>query len=81
MENQTKEITIEKHKKQKCYLEDCKQKTVKIIGYCRWCDFLYCGKHRLPEAHACKDLQGCRDKSLEKFSARLLAEKTVAEKV
>ncbi|KAL3893959.1 MAG: hypothetical protein SGCHY_005541, partial [Lobulomycetales sp.] len=63
-------------KKLTCALEDCKDKPVKIVGDCRWCSKRFCSRHRLPEAHACVNLSGCRENSTEKFASRLLAEKT-----
>ncbi|KAJ3157002.1 hypothetical protein HDU89_002412 [Geranomyces variabilis] len=65
----------------RCSKDGCTDRAVKIIGDCRYCAQKYCGKHRLPEAHMCDNLQKCRDQSAENLKSRLLGEKCVAEKV
>jgi len=68
-------------KKPKCTVGGCTDRVVKIIGDCRYCHAKFCAKHRLPEAHACPELQSCKQQSLEKLSSRLSSEKTVGAKV
>jgi ubiquitin C len=64
-----------------CQYSDCKDRIVKIIGECRWCNGKHCGRHRLPEMHACTNLEGCRAASFNKLQTKLTNEKTVASKV
>ncbi|KAI8842485.1 hypothetical protein BC829DRAFT_301240 [Chytridium lagenaria] len=47
-----------KRKITKCALK-CGSAAVKSVGTCRYCSAQFCGKHRLPEAHACANLQSC----------------------
>jgi len=65
----------------RCAVEGCTDKVAKIIGDCRYCSSSYCSRHRLPEAHTCKNLQTCREESFSKNSNKLLGEKCVADKV
>ncbi|KAI8919630.1 hypothetical protein BC831DRAFT_480952 [Entophlyctis helioformis] len=64
-----------------CQFGSCSDKIVKIVGDCRYCSSKFCSRHRLPEAHACSNLQSCRQASHEKLAGKLLNEKTVAAKV
>ncbi|RKO96829.1 nuclear protein, partial [Caulochytrium protostelioides] len=59
----------------------CGERAVKIVGTCRYCSANFCSRHRLPEAHACSNLQGCRDESIAKLEHKLIGEKCVASKV
>ena len=65
----------------RCAVEGCTDKVAKIIGDCRYCSSSYCSRHRLPEAHTCKNIQSCREESFSKNSNKLLGEKCVADKV
>lgn len=67
--------------KGKCFVSDCTDRAAKIVGDCRYCGHNYCSKHRLPECHACDNLQGCRQQSFEKNSSKLMGEKCVADRV
>ncbi|CAJ0906861.1 5730_t:CDS:2 [Entrophospora sp. SA101] len=55
----------------KCKFGECKDKATKIVGHCRYCELDYCGRHRLPEAHACVNLTSCKQASFEKNAAKL----------
>jgi len=65
----------------RCAKDGCSDKVVKIIGECRYCTKKYCGKHRLPESHACENMESCRQAAADKLSGKLLSEKCVAQKV
>ncbi len=65
----------------KCQMEGCHDRCVKIIGDCRYCSSKFCGKHRLPEAHACSNLSNCRQESASRLTNKLMGEKCVSEKV
>ncbi|KAI9331844.1 hypothetical protein BDR26DRAFT_806725 [Obelidium mucronatum] len=59
----------------------CGAAAVKTIGTCRYCSSQYCAKHRLPEAHACANMQTCQSAAKERLEKRLIGEKTVGAKV
>jgi predicted nucleic acid binding AN1-type Zn finger protein len=65
----------------RCAFGSCTERPVKIVGDCRYCTSKFCARHRLPEAHACGGMAACRDEAASKLSARVLGEKTVAQKV
>ena len=65
----------------KCAVGPCMDRPARIVGDCRYCKHAYCSAHRLPESHACCNLQGCRDNSFQRNSSKLLNEKCVADKV
>src|SRR6516225_7402673 len=68
-------------KKTKCAIDGCTDRVATIIGVCNYCQGRFCGSHRLPETHACSNLQACRDSAFAKNSQKLLSEKTVSTKV
>lgn len=68
-------------KKGRCVLSGCCERVAKVIGDCRYCSGSFCGKHRLPESHACKDISTCRQQSFEKNSTKLFGEKCMADKI
>ncbi|KAI8995154.1 hypothetical protein BC832DRAFT_522095, partial [Gaertneriomyces semiglobifer] len=61
--------------------QNCNDKIVKIVGTCRYCHSNFCAKHRLPETHACDEMQSCRQAAQDKLAGKLLGEKCVASKV
>jgi len=67
--------------KKKCDIDDCQDRVAVIIGDCSFCKQSFCGKHRLPETHACLNLQSCRQKAFDKNSQKLLSEKCTSAKV
>jgi len=67
--------------KNRCTVSGCTDRVAKIVGGCRYCEHDYCSRHRLPESHSCNNIQGCRQRSYEKNSHKLLGEKCVADKV
>jgi ubiquitin C len=80
-QSNTNQITPMKKVKSKCTLEDCNDRPAAIIGDCRFCQHKFCSKHRLPEVHACNNIQSCREAAFEKNLKKLSAEKCVASKV
>lgn len=68
-------------KSNKCFIDQCLDRVAKIVGDCRYCSHAYCGKHRLPESHACEKLSNCRQESYERNSDKLLNGKCVADKL
>lgn len=64
----------------RCAVSECTDRVAKIVGDCRYCGLGYCSRHRLPESHACDNIQGCRQQSYEKNSSKLMGEKCVADK-
>ncbi|KAI9096212.1 hypothetical protein DFS34DRAFT_570606, partial [Phlyctochytrium arcticum] len=59
----------------------CGAPAVKIVGDCRWCQSKFCAKHRLPEAHQCPGMEGCKKYAVGHLEKRLLGEKCVGSKV
>jgi len=70
-----------KGSKTRCNLDGCVSRVVKIVGDCKYCEGHYCSGHRLPESHACTNLQSCRQDSLDKLATKLYKEKCVADKI
>ncbi|KAI8366832.1 ubiquitin-related domain-containing protein [Radiomyces spectabilis] len=68
-------------KKKRCAFGSCHDKSVNIIGDCRYCQSRFCARHRLPEAHACVNLTSCKQMAHERNSMKLLSERCVASKV
>ena len=68
-------------KKSKCAVEDCKERCAPIIGDCKYCNAKFCAMHRLPEVHACTNMQSCRAQAFDRNAAKLESEKCVAAKV
>ena len=68
-------------KKTKCAFDGCADRALTIVGDCSYCKDKFCGKHRLPETHACSQLQTCRDIAFQKNSEKLMNEKTMSAKV
>jgi ubiquitin C len=74
-------INNKKKNKKRCNFHSCSDKVVKIIGDCGYCQYKYCSRHRLPEAHACINLMGCKQVAHERNSIKLLSERCVASKI
>ncbi|KAJ3245176.1 hypothetical protein HDU78_009782 [Chytriomyces hyalinus] len=72
--------TPSKRKVNKCSF-GCGAAAVKTVGTCRYCSQNYCSKHRLPESHACANLQSCQSAAKDSLAKRLINEKTVGSKV
>lgn len=70
-----------KSTKNKCKLENCNNRVVKIVGDCRYCEGNFCSNHRLPESHYCPNLSTCKQLTFDKFSNKLMSEKCVANKL
>lgn len=68
-------------KSNKCFIDHCLDRVAKIVGDCRYCSHAYCGKHRLPESHACEKISNCRQESYDRNSDKLLNGKCVADKL
>ncbi|KAJ3203085.1 hypothetical protein HDU67_010397 [Dinochytrium kinnereticum] len=73
--------SMKKNNAPRCGKEGCADRAVRTIGDCRHCQKKFCGKHRLPEAHICPNLQSCREEAMAKNASKLLNEKCVASKV
>ena len=67
--------------KKKCFLATCTDRVANIIGHCSYCKEEYCGKHRLPEAHACANIRGCKQAHYERNVSKLMNEKCVGDKI
>ncbi|RKP22688.1 ubiquitin-related domain-containing protein [Syncephalis pseudoplumigaleata] len=69
-----------KRRSGRCHFGDCTDRVVKIVGDCRYCQKRFCGRHRLPEAHACSNLTTCQQASFERNAGKLLQEKCLLRK-
>jgi len=68
-------------KKTKCAFGEYSKRVVLITGDCRFCQNHFCGFHRLPEDHACQDMDSCRQAAFDKNKDKLMNEKCVSQKV
>ncbi|ETW85759.1 hypothetical protein HETIRDRAFT_470918 [Heterobasidion irregulare TC 32-1] len=59
----------------------CNQAALRIVGQCPHCRVDFCGTHRLPEHHACNNLEDCRQQAFNRNKAKLESERTVASKM
>ncbi|KAI9333932.1 hypothetical protein DFJ73DRAFT_799157 [Zopfochytrium polystomum] len=64
----------------RCRSKGCTDKALKTIGDCRLCNFKFCGKHRLPEAHGCAQFESLKQESFERNQKDLMDGKCVASK-
>ena len=62
-----------------CAFPKCQGKPSSLVGRCRWCKAVFCGGHRLPELHACSNLDSCRQGSFEKNQEVLLRGKCAGD--
>ncbi|EIN07476.1 nuclear protein [Punctularia strigosozonata HHB-11173 SS5] len=70
--------------KKRCQLQGetpCNSAVLRIVGQCPHCRMEFCGTHRLPEHHACNNLESCRQQAFEKNKLKLESERTVASKM
>lgn len=65
----------------RCFMEGCNQKTVLIIGNCKYCKNKFCGQHRLPESHECVHMLNCKQRSFEINKASVLQNAVGTKKV
>ncbi|EJW02621.1 hypothetical protein EDEG_02979 [Edhazardia aedis USNM 41457] len=63
-----------------CSFRSCNIK-VKIKIECKFCKKMYCGKHRIPEEHECKNMDCWKKEAMERNSSKLLNEKCKGSKV
>ncbi|KAI4517582.1 hypothetical protein EV122DRAFT_261731 [Schizophyllum commune] len=61
--------------------DHCNQAALRMIGSCPHCNAHFCGSHRLPEHHACNQLESCRQQAFDRNKAKLESERTVASKM
>ncbi|KAI0082748.1 hypothetical protein K474DRAFT_1633060 [Panus rudis PR-1116 ss-1] len=59
----------------------CKEAVLRLVGQCPHCRQEYCGTHRMPEHHACTNLESCRQQAFDKNKAKLEAERTTTSKM
>jgi len=60
--------------------EKCSSASIRIVGDCPHCSASFCGRHRLPEDHACSGLASCREAAFAKNKSTLEAERTSSNK-
>ncbi|KAI0050918.1 hypothetical protein FA95DRAFT_1603188 [Auriscalpium vulgare] len=61
--------------------DQCNQAALRIVGQCAHCRMQFCSTHRLPEHHACNNLEDCRQQAFNRNKAKLESERTVVSKM
>lgn len=74
-------LTSAPRPKGRCAVGECTDRVAKVVGDCRYCGLGYCSRHRLPESHACDNIQSCRQASYDKNTNKLMGEKCVGDKL
>jgi predicted nucleic acid binding AN1-type Zn finger protein len=64
-----------------CTVEECTSRVVRIIGECKYCSSQYCGKHRLPEDHLCKNMNDVKKRAFEINEVKVLDGQCVGKKI
>ncbi|ELA46469.1 hypothetical protein VCUG_02064 [Vavraia culicis subsp. floridensis] len=59
------------YRKKYCDFVDCKLKRSKVCSDCRFCKYLFCGMHRMPEEHLCKEIKRCKEEANLKNANKL----------
>ena len=59
----------------------CSQAAINIVGQCGACQVAYCGKHRLPEDHACVGMEQVRKAAHDKLAMKLTSERTTGRTI
>ena len=64
---------VPKKRKIRTLCHKCNDKvnpTMKMIGTCKYCEYIFCGEHRLPETHSCSNQEKCNEKSFNDNSKK-----------
>jgi len=64
-----------------CGKIDCKNKILKMIGYCKGCEQWYCYKHRYMDSHDCIKLEERQINEKDNLSKKLMKNAFIKEKV
>ncbi|TBU07589.1 putative AN1-like zinc finger domain-containing protein [Hamiltosporidium magnivora] len=78
--DQTTKISVI-YKKLHCFFKQCYNKAGKINSDCNYCSKNYCAKHRIPESHACIEIESCKKAANSRNEAKLLKEKLTRNKI
>ncbi|CCV00263.1 unnamed protein product [Malassezia sympodialis ATCC 42132] len=54
----------------------CRDAAIQLVGQCPHCSLLFCGKHRLPEAHKCINQEQIRHAAFTANKNKLESERT-----
>jgi predicted nucleic acid binding AN1-type Zn finger protein len=65
----------------RCSHGGCKRRAAVVIGDCRYCKSTFCLHHRLPETHACSEIDACKKLALHRNTRVLMESKCVGSKV
>lgn len=65
----------------KCKYGQCKNKIAPIKHKCSMCTLSFCSTHRLPEDHACIDLNQNKEIFRYELAKRLISYKTIPSKL
>jgi len=58
----------------------CKDAAMKLAGACPHCTLVFCGKHRLPETHACVEQEAVKNKAFLALKQKLEGERTTGNR-
>ena len=67
--------------KSTCMREGCTSRIIRIIGDCNYCSSKFCGDHRLPEDHLCKNIQDVKKKAFSINETNVLNGRCVGQKL
>jgi len=51
-----------------CFMINCNENinpTMSFVGNCKYCEYIFCIHHRLPESHECINQNECNKQSFE----------------
>jgi predicted nucleic acid binding AN1-type Zn finger protein len=65
----------------RCDFEKCANRVAQIIGNCKACKGKWCLAHRLPEQHACTNMDDIKRASFETNKQTLMQQKTPNKKM
>ena len=65
----------------KCDLDGCNDRSVMLVGDCKWCKHHFCSRHRIPENHSCSGMQSCRQEAVNRVAERVLSERCAPTKI
>ena len=70
--------------KKLCKFKKCNVRlnlTMQTLGKCKYCNKIFCTKHRYEESHNCENIEKCKEEKREKHREIMLKEKCVPQKI
>ena len=59
----------------------CKKKCGICVFKCKYCEIDFCSSCRMPEIHKCIKMDECKGEYANNLKAKLMKEKTIADKL